>query len=307
MNNRNKLLFIGSIMVDVICPIHTFPQPGQGVVSEEFTMSLGGCAYNAANIARQLGADCHLMAPLGVGAYAGFAREQLAAKGLTAMQIDTDLDCGSAVCLVTPDGERTMITLPGIERKFEKSWFDDFDASDYGMAFICGYELDGTGGDEIADFLAENPQMQVVFAPGPVICRIAPEKIARMNELRAFWHLNEVEAMSYTGIDDVVEAGKAIAKASGNTVIVTEGSLGAHLFTHEGDTVIHQLIPTIAVQPFDTIGAGDNHIGTLMAARAAGKTWTEAINLANRVSAAVCMVQGATLTDRQFAALNLSL
>lgn len=299
----NKLLFIGSVMADIVCPISFFPKPGEGVVSEGAKQAIGGCAFNAANVARQLGADCELFVPLGRGAYAGFLEKELQRRGLSGKQIETDLDCGAAICLVQENGERTMITLPGIERQFQSSWFDGFDASEYSAAYLCGYELDGQGGYAILDFLEANRHMQVYYAPGPVISKVAKDKVDRINQLKAIWHLNDQEAVAYTGRADLVEAGRAIAQQSDNVVVITEGEKGAHIIDGER----YSLIPTNPIVPVDTIGAGDSNIGAMMAAVAAGYELDQAVALANKVSAAVCMTYGATFEDEAFLKFGLSL
>lgn len=291
-----SLLFIGSVMADIVCPLDFFPEPGQGVVAEGTTQAVGGCAFNAANIARQLGADCSLFVPLGNGPYATFLSQQLDACGFSGLQVDTDLDCGAALCLVQPNGERTMITLPGIEREFEDSWFGSLDGSSFDAAYVCGYELDGQGGASILNFLENNPHLQVYYAPGPVICKIDSQKTDRINALKPVWHLNDQEAVAFTGCASVEEAGVELVRRCQNVVIITEGAKGSHVF-NKGD---YALVPTIPIKPIDTIGAGDSNIGSFMAARSKGYGILEAAALANKVSAAVCQVSGATYKDAEF-------
>lgn len=298
-----KLLFIGSVMADIVCPIDVFPQPGQGVVAEGSTQAVGGCAFNAANVARQLGTDCSLFVPLGVGPYATFLEQQLAQRGFMGTRVETNLDCGAALCLVQPNGERTMITLPGIERQFQDAWFDLLDGSAYDDVYLCGYELDGQGGTAILSFLEKNAHLQVYYAPGPVICQVDAEKTERINALNAIWHLNDQEALSYTKLDSLEEAGFELARRCHNLVVITEGATGAHLF-QEGS---HVLVPANPIKPIDTIGAGDSNIGAFMAARSVGYSPTDAAALANRVSAAICLTSGATYSDEEFQKLGLSI
>ncbi|MGN0301900.1 MAG: PfkB family carbohydrate kinase [Anaerotardibacter sp.] len=307
MNSSNSLLFIGSIMIDTICPVEALPKPGQGIVIDGHTMTAGGCGYNAAVSAKHLGASCELFAPLGKGPYSALAKEQLEARGFEAFLADTTQDCGFAICLVTPDGERTMITIPGVERSIKSEWFDSIDTSPFSYVYVCGYEFDGSGGEIICDFLRKNPAMKPVFAPGPVITKLSPYVFCTMKQLGAYWHLNEVEAMDHTKTSTVLEAGRALASEYKSTIVITEGSVGAHLFEYTGEEVAYTLVPSQKITPVDTIGAGDNHVGALMAARAAGKSWVESLALANKVSAAICLTKGSTLTNEQFAALGISL
>lgn len=299
----NAILAIGAVMVDIVCHIPRLPERGEGVVVERRDTMIGGCAFNSANIIRQLGGPVFLFAPMGEGIFADFAKKELSARGLSVLPVDTDLDCGSCTCLVEPDGERTMITSPGIERRFEASWFEAVDASSFGMALASGYEIEGAGGDAIIAFLEAHPEIEFYYAPGPRIEGVGEGKTARINALRPIWHLNDLEAKAYTGCSTIEEAARAIEERSGNAVIITEGARGAHLFCGSE----HLVVPTDPVEPIDTVGAGDAHLGAIVAARNAGRSWGDALALANKVAGAVCMVPGASLADEEFARLGVCL
>ena len=65
---------------------------------------------------------------------------------------------------------------------------------------------------------------------------------------------------------------------------------------------------TVVAEPVDvvdSIGAGDAHLGALVAARAAGRTWKDALAIANCAAAAVCQVEGGVLDDKTFASLGI--
>ena len=302
MAETRAVLAVGAIMVDLVCRVPRLPASGEGAVVDEVQATVGGCAFNAANAMRQLGAPHQLFAPVGSGIFAGFVERELAARGLSAPRLG-DGDSGGCVCLVEPDGQRTMITLPGVERRFERAWFDQVDAARFACGFASGYEVEGAGGDAIIGFFEEHPAIRFYYAPGPRICDVGERKTARINALRPVWHLNDQEALAYTGRDSLEEAGFAIAEQCGNAVVVTAGAAGSHLFA-EG---CHVAVPTQPVQVADTVGAGDAHLGALVAARAAGRPWEGALDLANRVAGAVCGVRGATLTDKEFARAGLRL
>lgn len=294
--SQPAVLAIGAIMVDMVCQVERLPRSGEGIVVQESHATVGGCAFNAANVLRQLGAPHELFAPVGSGIFSGFVQRELDARGLVAPHF-AGRDSGGCVCFVEPSGERTMVTLPGIERHFERSWFDQVDASRFGCGFVSGYEVEGPGGHAIISFFEDHPSLQFFYAPGPRIVGVGPEKTSRINALHPVWHLNDQEALTYTQCATVEEAGAAITGQCGNVVIITAGAKGAHLF--EGER--HVVVPVQPVEVADTIGAGDAHLGALTAARAAGWVWEDALVLANRVAAVVCSVHGPTLTDGAFA------
>ncbi|MRX82431.1 carbohydrate kinase family protein [Eggerthella guodeyinii] len=304
VSSRPAVLAVGAIMVDMVCRVPRLPRSGEGIVVQESHATVGGCAFNSANVLRQLGAPHELFAPVGSGIFAGFVQRELDARGLAAPCF-AERDSGGCVCFVEPGGERTMVTLPGIERFFERSWFQRVDASRFCCGFASGYEVEGTGGDAIIAFFEDHPSVQFYYAPGPRIEGVGAdaEKTARINALHPVWHLNDQEALAYTGCATVDEAGFAVAAECGNAVVITAGAEGAHLF--EGGR--HVRVPALPVEVVDTIGAGDAHLGALTAARAAGRTWEDALALANRVAGAVCGVRGATLPDDVFAQRGIRL
>ena len=43
-------------------------------------------------------------------------------------------------------------------------------------------------------------------------------------------HLNELEALTSTNTDDITQAAEILSKSTGNTVLITLGKQGVHLF-----------------------------------------------------------------------------
>ncbi len=293
---REKCLVIGAAMLDMIMEIERLPRSGEDVYARNQCMTVGGCAYNAADILKHFRAAYTLFAPIGTGMYAGFIEAELKKSGhISAIKSD-EMDNGYSLCLVEADGERTFLTLPGIECRFEKKWFDRLNAEDYHSAYVSGYELEGEGGEAILDFLEANPEICVYYAPGPRILHVSEEKRKRMRSLSPVLHLNEMEALSCTGKTTIQEAAAVLGQQTGQAVIVTLGGEGAYL-QEQGEG---RVIPSVKADVVDTIGAGDSHIGAVMAMRAMGKDFETAVRTANRVSALVVGVKGPTLTTEEF-------
>ena len=297
-----KVLCVGAVMADVVCHVPALPARGEGVVVTKRSVHLGGCAFNSAEAVRHAGYPCVLLAPVGQGLFAGFVRGELARRGMEPFDVETDLDCGSCTCLVEPGGERTMVTAPGVERAFEPAWLEGFDASDCGIALASGYEIEGMGGAAILSFLEKNPHLAFFYGPGPRTLGVAvdTQKMERIRALRPVWHLNDLEASQLAaylaegleGCGDITVVGTWLAAELDAVVVVTCGAQGAFAFFPDGGFV-HA--PTEPVEPVDTVGAGDAHLGALAAALSVGADWQEALARANRMAARVCLVEGATL------------
>ncbi|MDO4531903.1 MAG: PfkB family carbohydrate kinase [Bacillota bacterium] len=117
-----------------------------------------------------------------------------------------------------------------------------------------------------------------------------------MLSLHPVLHLNEGESLAFTGEETVEAAARAIFSKSKNAVIVTLGEKGSYCY----DGADHYA-PPVTAKVRDTIGAGDSHMGAVIAARRFGFSFGEAIYLANHVSSAVVEQEGGLLEAADFA------
>ncbi|MDO5147486.1 MAG: PfkB family carbohydrate kinase [Eubacteriales bacterium] len=290
-----KCLVIGAAMLDIIMKIERLPKSGEDVYADSQEMMVGGCAYNVADIMKHFGASYTLFAPVGDGIYGKIISRKLREAGHEIAICSQEKDNGYCLCLVEREGERTFLTLPGVECNFQREWFHELHVEEYDSAYVSGYEIEGEGGDAILEFFEKNPSLTVYYAPGPRIMHLSKEKQARMKALHPVVHLNEKEALEYTGEPDFECAAQKLYEDTGNTVIITLGARGAYL-KNEDDI----LVSAKEVKATDTTGAGDAHIGTVIAMRQRGREYREAVKAANRVSAMVVGVEGPTLTKEEF-------
>ena len=86
---------------------------------------------------------------------------------------------------------------------------------------------------------------------------------------------------------------------TGNTVIITDGENGAYAF----DGMAGWFSPAVPTVPVDGTGAGDCHIGTMIACSMMGHTLQESLDAAAVNSAAVVGRHGAALTEEEYMAL----
>ena len=113
-------------------------------------------------------------------------------------------------------------------------------------------------------------------------------------------HLNKDEAMSFTRCPDPEEAGKALVRRTGNTVLITCGAEGCMIFDPP-DGSCTRTDPVPAGGNGDAIGAGDSHIGSVIALLQKGYSMEYAVRGANCIASAVVSTNGAGLTEKQFA------
>ena len=319
-----QALIIGSTVADVTVRLPHLPVTGQDVIVESQSMSLGGCVYNVSEILRQSGVPYTLFSPVGTGIYGNYVREHLNRKQIPILIPTPAADNGCCYCFVEESGERTFAALHGAEYRFERQWFSLAESLSVGSVYVCGLELEEDTGGFILDYLEDHPEYTVYFAPGPRISFIPQSSLRRMFSLSPILHLNREEALEYTGITGSPENKKPWKKAdlpcregrleaclreaasrltafTRNHVIIT---LGAHGAFHMEPSGKHALIPGCPARQVDATGAGDSHMGTVIACRMKGFPMDKAIRTANRISAAVVEHAGAGLDDEDFLRLN---
>lgn len=338
-----NVLVIGSTVVDVIIQVDHLPSTQEDVHVQHQHMSLGGCAYNVSDIIRHFGVPYTLFSPVGTGAYGDFARTQLMKRSISTPIPAPTQENGCCYCFIEADGERTFLSYHGAEYRFEREWFQIPDATDIDAVYICGLEIEEPTGVYIVEFLEAHPEFRIYFGPGPRISKIDPELMARIYALHPVMHLNEKEALAFLDSssticsgntdnltsnatdenlsdvslttcgqksvssfsntskeDDIAAAANAVFSRTQNEVIITLGAKGAYYRT----ATASGYVPGIAATQVDTIGAGDSHIGTVIACEQLGKTLPEAIRIANHVAAKVVETSGAILSEEAFQSVD---
>ena len=296
-----QTLIIGSAVVDVIINIPHLPKTGEDIHITRQTRSLGGCAYNVSDILRHFSVPYSLCTAVGSGIYGDFVRKQLEERGVP-IYVSRPEENGCCYCMVEENGERTFIVDHGIEYTFEEAYLEQIDTDTIDSVYVCGLEIEEKTGWNIIGYLKKHPDYTIYFAPGSRIMEIRPDRMEEMLALHPIVHMNEGESLAFTGEETVEGAARAIYEKTQNVVIITLGEKGSYGY----DGADHYADPVPAVV-CDTIGAGDSHMGAVIAAGRLGYSFPEALKLANRVSSAVVSKAGALLEKEDFVKIDLSL
>lgn len=276
-----KVLVIGSSVCDVVINVNKIPKRGEDehILSQSF--QVGGCAFNVVSQLQFFDIPFDLFSPIGKGIYGEFVRNFFIKEEIPIL-IESDENNGCCYCLVDQTGERTFICEHGTEYVFQKQWFDQLNALDYKYVYICGLEIEERSGNTIIDFLEKNFHFQIIFAPSPRIHYIDHQRMQRLFALHPILHLNEEEILSYTQKQTIEEASLYLYSYTQNVIIVTLGEKGCYYYDGE-----HHYIQGYKVDVVNTIGAGDSHIGTIIAMLYQNKTLDECMIEANRIAAKV--------------------
>ena len=280
----NKILVIGSAVIDVIIRIAALPNPGDDIVGHKEGHNVGGCAYNVSKILDYLKIEHDLCVPVGQGMYADIIKNTLMDSHHDILIEDSREDNGYSISLVEDNGERTFITVDGIETKWQSGWFKNLAANKYDYIYVSGYGFQdsNTSGDIILEFLkGKRPDCHLVLDPGPrLLGSRFRDELLRMNTIL---ELNEHEAQEMSGEMDIKLAAKKLHAATENTVIITLGQNGTLCHTAEGQAIIKGR----PVKAIDTIGAGDSHTAGFIAGLANGKSIADACKTANEIAGKV--------------------
>lgn len=292
-----KILVIGVACADVVLRIDHLPHTAEDVIAHEQRMTLGGCAFNAFWVMHALGEPAVLFSPIGTGPYGHFVRTSLAKEGITSPIADAEGENGCCFCFVEPGGERTFIAHHGADYRYRREWFDRIDIDEIDYVYVCGLEIEEPSGPYIVDFLERRCAGKTIFfTPGPRPAKVPADLLDRIYDLHPILHLNSSEAQlcadRIAGEEMTVSRGASsiLADRTGNTVFVTLGNKGC---SYEAGDACGTVPKAPEKRIVDTIGAGDAHIGAVMACLHRGAGIEDAIACANRVCAMVVATEGA--------------
>ncbi|ONI46246.1 hypothetical protein AN640_03655 [Candidatus Epulonipiscium fishelsonii] len=300
-----KILLIGSVIIDVIMKIDALPNQGEDALCEEVTTTVGGCAYNVARILKHFNVDHDLFAPVGTGQYSTLIEQELYSQNYPILIKDLDKDNGYCLCLVDNEGERTFITVQGVECEYKLEWLNQIDMSHYNRIYISGYQLLGNNAKIILKWLKTLLNKEIYLDFGPVIKEIDTTTLKSLLELSPIIHINKQEAINFLNKEgtyyindshDIVKIIKDIFSVTYNKVYITLGKDGLIMF--DGNKIIQ--VESDEVEVIDTIGAGDSHIASIMAGQVLGFNDKKSCKIANKVATKMVQVKGPNISQEMW-------
>ena len=293
---RKTVLVLGSSCVDVIIRVDHLPRREENLHPASQQFRLGGCACNTANILGRGGADITFVTPVGMsGVFGPWVLNALKDQPWVFPVTLPDAQNGCCYCLVEPDGERTFLSIHGVEYTFSPQWMQPFSDRSFDYAYVCGLEIEEKTGTELIGWLERAPIENLFYAPGPRGIRIPAQKTEHLLALRPILHLNRNEVLQMAQTDSLDIAINTLHRRTGRPVIVTLGGEGALLLENNGEILQIPGVPGVRV--VDTIGAGDSHAGAVLLGLSRGWTMTASVRFANQVAAQVVSQEGAILQD----------
>ncbi|OBQ74538.1 PfkB family carbohydrate kinase [Mesorhizobium erdmanii] len=282
-----RLVHIGSAVVDYVYRIDALPAPGMEKTASSFAQVAGG-GFNMMVAAARTGTKVVFGGQLGSGPNGDFLRAAFAAAGIETLTPPAPaMDSGNCVAMISSDAERTFVSWPGAESVLSLDMMAPVSVAPGDWVFASGYTLSYAGSrDALTDWIEALPgNIPFVFDPTPIISDIPRSILSRVLARTTWLSCNATEAAEIAGRGDVEDlAVRLLAEhcpqAAG--VVIRSAAKGCHVTLADGTA---QTVAGFKVDPVDTNGAGDTHIGAFVSALARGAPPFEAARYANAAAA----------------------
>lgn len=284
MNGR--LIHVSPVIIDLVMTVDRLPEPGGDTLADSYRVLPGG-GFNVMAAASRAGMPVVYGGAHGTGPNGDLARAAMRAEGVEVVHDPLpDADTGFCVALVEADAERTFITSLGAESELPSTALRSLDPAPGDTVYVVGYALlPGPRAEDLAAWvMGLHPQVRVALDPAPVVDAIEPTLLAKVMERADVFSPNATEAAALTDGAGPERAAASLAARvrPGGAALVRDGADGCVVATADRAPV---RVPGAVVSAVDTNGAGDAHVGALLAALSQGLELDAAVRRAN-VSAA---------------------
>ena len=275
-----RLVVLGSILVDLVLDIPALPDRGGDVLAHEVGYHPGG-GFNIASAAARLGLATAYGGPYGTGPMADRVLAALAGEGIPVLQHpDPTRDTGYCITLVDAGGERTFVTVTGADGDVDPAELAGLQYEAGDVVYVSGYDLAyPTSGPVLADHVR---RLASVTDGGPIVV-VDPSPLAA-DTPDDVWAavLPRAQVLTCNAREFDVMQPVLRRHPSDCVVIRRDGSSGAQIHRLGQPPVT---APGYPVRPVDTNGAGDVHVGAMIAGLADGLDLPDSVDLANRAAA----------------------
>ncbi|MFJ2581994.1 ribokinase [Kitasatospora aureofaciens] len=295
-----RVVVIGSVNVDRILRCPMLPSPGETVLAMDATQGFGGKGANQAVAAARMGAATQLVAKVGADAdgRAALADLRNADVDTGAVLTDPAAPTGQAIVMVDPDGENSIVVVPGANACLTAAEV----TAALAAVRLLPRDVVLTSGEIPEECVrataAALPAHGTRWVHNAAPAGTLPD--TRSTGRRPLVVVNAVEARQLTGTATVTEAAHALTNITDlpnptNLAALTDGTvitLGGEGALVVADGRVTRL-PAPAVTVVDTTGAGDVFCGALAAELARDTPLPEAVAVAVAAGAFAVTALGA--------------
>jgi sugar/nucleoside kinase (ribokinase family) len=280
-----RLLVVGSAIVDLVLYVDAVPDPGGDVLARRSLTRVGG-AFNVLAAAVAAGLPTAYVGLTGDGPFGTQVRAALTEAGVELVFPEpAATDSGFCVALVDRAGERTFATTVGAEGGLTTELLATVVPRETDAIYVSGYDLAYPHGQAIAEWVRGlGGGRTVLLDPGPLVAEIDADLLDRVLECVSWLSLNLREGVLLTSHAEPKAIARTVFERAPalEGVVIRDGANGCDVFwaPEEG-----QHVPAPEVQVVDSNGAGDVHVAAFLAALTAGHGPVGAARAANDTAA----------------------
>lgn len=284
-----RVTVVGTLNVDLVWQVEALPRPGQTVLATKTERQFGGKGANQAVAAARQGAHVALVGAVGDDAEGRGYREHLEREGIDArgVVVVREVATGTAHVYVDARGENLIVVDQGANARAEVSGLQ---TALRGVDVLLVQLECALPAAVEALRLAAAAGVQTVLNASPVNPAFPWGEVAIDTVI-----VNEHECAECFGRppaewrEDSAGVRQLLAQHKMQHLVVTQGAEPTLHLCADGAEEVR----TFAVQPRDTVGAGDMFAGALAAQLAEGRAWPEALWHANVAAALSTLALGA--------------
>ena len=269
-----KILGLGNALVDILAKLSSddtlielsLPKGGMQLIDESKRnhilsvisqmpqkMTAGGSASNTLAALAKMNLDAGFVGKIGNDKYGAFYREDVTHIGMSAHLIQKEASSGTAMALISTDGERTFGTYLGISSELSAEDLTDEIFQKYNYLYVEGYMVQNYDLIETAMQMAKKQGMKIIVdtASYNVVAENRDFFWKLISEYVDIVFANEEEARALTGLEP--EQAIQLIGDKAEITVIKIGAKGA-LAMCNGDCI---LVPAFPVQLVDATAAGD--------------------------------------------------
>jgi len=293
---RHRIVVVGSINMDLIARVERLPAPGQTVTALSSLQRFGGKGANQAVAAVRQGSAVAMIGCVGDDAAGGLYRAHLRSQGIDDAGIETiaGVVTGTAMIAVDEAAENQIIVVPGANGMMNASHVGRHEALIAAAdVVLLQWEVPQSVVMETLR-LAARHGAPVVMNPSPCHASFPwgehPLHTLIVNQ-------GEAEAIfDWSTLNPIATLQQSLKIRGITRLVITRGARSTLGIL---DTS-HVDVPTLAVEPVDTVGAGDSFAGAYAACLARGMDFSASLRHANFAGALATRMPGAqeSIPDR---------
>lgn len=274
----------------------------KAVAGRPYSLSLGGSADNTIRAMARLGCKVGFIGKVGQDTTGDFFEQALENLGIKPVIFRGKNRSGKCVSLISPDGERTMLTHLGaaLEMKADEISNDIFKG--YDCLYIEGYLVQD---HTLIESVARNAKScNLKVAIDLASFNVVEENLDFLRDLVEKYvdivFANEDEAKIFTGEEEPINALQYISQMC-ELAVVKIGMKGALI--KQGEKVVHVGIMK-AAKRVDTTGAGDFYAAGFLYGMTEGLDLRQCGTIGAVTAGKVIEVVGTTLADEAWDEIN---